>query len=139
MRRSSSGCSVGEERRWRLKKTFAEATKTDAERQLIELDIKLKELELERAKLKAHLVGEQDEFGRSTRLPRRYLESRAESGEVPRNLVQQHAERFEMSESYANHMLNRALPSARLLKQKMVGIDVKPLGIQRRRAHSTSA
>lgn len=120
-------------------KTFAEATKTDTERRLVELDIKLKELELERAKLKAHLVGDEDEFGRSTRVPRRCLESRAESGEVPRNLVQQHAERFEMPESYANHVLNRALPSARLLKQKMAGIDVKPSGIQRRRAHGSSA
>ena len=119
-------------------KTFAEATKTDAERRLVELDIKLKELELERAKLKGHLVGDQDEFGRSTRVPRRCLESRAESGEVPRNIVQQHAERFEMSESYANHVLNRALPSARLLKQKMAGIDVKPSGIHRRRAHGSS-
>lgn len=120
-------------------KTFAEATKTDAERRMVELDIRLKELELERAKLKGHLVGDEDEFGRSTRVPRRYLESRAESGEVPRNIVQQHAERFEMSESYANHVLNRALPSARLLKQKMAGIDVKPAGVQRRRAHGTSA
>jgi hypothetical protein len=120
-------------------KTFADATKTDTERQLVELDIKLKELELERAKLRAHLVGEQDEFGRSTRLPRRCLESRAESGEVPRNLVQQHGQRFDMSESYANHVLNRALPSARLLKQKMAGIEVKSPGIHRRRAQSTSA
>jgi hypothetical protein len=120
-------------------KTFAEVTKTDAERRLVELDIKLKELELERAKLKGHLVGDQDEFGRSTRVPRRCLESRAESGEVPRNIVQQHAERFEMSESYANHVLNRALPSARLLKQKMAGIDVKPFGTHRRRAHGSSA
>jgi hypothetical protein len=120
-------------------KTFAEATKTDAERRLVELNIKLKELELERAKLKGHLVGDEDEFGRSTRVPRRFLESRAESGEVARNVVQQQAERFEMSESYANHVLNRALPSARLLKQKMAGIEVKPSGIQRRRAHGTSA
>jgi hypothetical protein len=119
-------------------KTFAEATKTDAERRLVELDIRLKELELERAKLKGHLVGDEDEFGRSTRVPRRFLEARGESGEVPRDIVQQHAERFEMSESYANHVLNRALPSARLLKQKMAGIDVKPTAIQRRRAHSTS-
>src|ERR1700758_3595087 len=119
-------------------KTFAEATKTDTERRLVELDIRLKELELERAKVKAHLVGDQDEFGRSTRVPRRFLEARGESGEVSRNIVQQHAERFEMSESYANHVLNRALPSARLLKQKMAGIDVKPSGMPRRRAHSTS-
>jgi hypothetical protein len=120
-------------------KTFAEATKTDTERRLVELDIKLKELELERAKLKSHLVGDEDEFGRSTRIARRCLESRAESGEVPRNTIQQHAERFEMSEPYANHVLNRALPGARLLKQKMAGIDVKPFGIQRRRAHGSSA
>ena len=119
-------------------KTFAEATKTDAERRVVELDIRLKELELERAKLKQHLVGDEDEFGRSTRVPRRFLESRAESGEVPRKTVQQHAERFEMSEPYANHVLNRALPSARLLKQKMAGIEIKPLGTPRRRAHSTS-
>ncbi|MBV8457138.1 MAG: hypothetical protein JO122_11055 [Acetobacteraceae bacterium] len=120
-------------------KTFAEATKTDAERRLVELDISLKELELERAKLKGHLVGDEDEFGRSNRVPRRFLESRAESGEVPRNVVQQHAERFEMSEPYANHVLNRALPSARLLKQKMAGIDVTPSGMPRRKAHGTSA
>jgi hypothetical protein len=120
-------------------KTFAEATKTDTERRLVELDIRLKELELERAKVKAHLVGDQDEFGRPTRVSRRCLESQAESGELPRNVVQQHAQRFEMSESYANHVLNRALPSARLLKQKMAGIDVKPSGMHRRRAHGTSA
>ena len=120
-------------------KTYAEATKTDTERRLVELDIRLKELELERAKVKAHLVGDQDEFGRPTRVSRRCLESQAESGEVPRNVVQQHAERFEMLESYANHVLNRALPSARLLKQKMAGIDVKPSGMPRRRAHGTSA
>jgi hypothetical protein len=120
-------------------KTFAEATKTDTERRLVELDIRLKELELERAKVKAHLVGDQDEFGRSTRIPRRCLESRAESGEVSRNIVQQHAERFEMAECYANHLLNRALPSARLLKQKMAGIDVKLSQMQRRRGHVTGA
>jgi hypothetical protein len=120
-------------------KTFAEATKTDAEKRLVELDIKVKELELERAKLKGHVVGDQDEFGRSTRLNRRCLESRAESGEVPRNLVQQHAERFEMPESYANHVLNRALPATRLMKQKMAGIDMKSSTTQRRRAHGSGS
>lgn len=118
--------------------TFAEATKTDAERRLVELDIRRKELELERAKLKGHLVGDQDEFGRSTRVNRRCLESRGESGEVPRNIVQQHAERLEMSESYANHVLNRALPSVRFMKQKMAGIDVKSSATHRRRAHGSS-
>ena len=44
-----------------------------------------------------------------------------------------------MSESYANHVLNRALPSARLLKQKMAGIDVKPSGMPRRRAPMAQA
>lgn len=120
-------------------KTFAEATKTDTERRLVELDIRLKEIELERAKVKAHLVDDQDEFGRSTRVSRRCLESRAESGEVSRNVVQHHADRFEMAECYANHVLNRALPSARLLKQKMAGIEVKLSGTQRRRAHGTGA
>jgi len=94
---------------------------------------------LERAKVKAHFVVDQDEFCRPTRVSRRCLESQAESGEVPRNVAQQHAERFEMSESYANHVLNRVLPSARLLKRKMAGIDVKPSGTHRRRAHGTSA
>lgn len=121
------------------RKTFAEATKTEAERGLVELDVRLKKLELERAKLKSHLVGDQDEFGRSSRVPRRCLESRAESGEVTRNIVQQQAERFEVSESYANHVLNRSLPTARLLKQRMAGIDVKLSGMQRRRAHGSGA
>lgn len=115
-------------------KTFAEATKTDTERRLLELDIKLKELELERAKLQSRLVEDQDEFGRPIRVNRRFLESQAESGEVPRNTVQQHSARLEMSESYANHILNRALPSARLMKQKMAGIDVKGSAMLRRRA-----
>ena len=115
-------------------KTFAEATKTDTERRLVELDIKLKELELERAKLQSRLVDDQDEFGRPIRVNRRLLESQAESGEVSRNVVQQHAARLEMSESYANHILNRALPSARLMKQKMAGIDVKGSAVLRRRA-----
>ncbi|HEX4543221.1 MAG TPA: hypothetical protein VH114_08635 [Candidatus Acidoferrum sp.] len=122
-------------------KTFAEATKTDAEKRLLELDIRVKELELERAKLKGHVVGDQDEFGRSTRVNRRCLESRAESSEVPRNVVQQHAERIELSESYANHVLNRALPSARFMKQKMAGIEVKSSisTTPRRRAHGSSS
>jgi len=58
---------------------------------------------------------------------------------VPRNLVQQHAERFEMPESYANHVLNRALPATRLMKQKMAGIDMKSSTTQRRRAHGSGS
>ena len=116
------------------RKTFAEATKTDAERRLLELDIRLKELELERSKLQSRVVGDQDEFGRPVRISRRCLESRAESGEVRRNIVQQHAERLEMSESYANHVLNRALPAFKLMKQKMAGIEVKSPAVLRRRA-----
>jgi hypothetical protein len=116
------------------RKTFAEATKTDAERRLLELDIRLKELELERSKLQSRLVADQDEFGRPVRISRRRLESRAESGEVRRNIVQQHAERLEMSEAYANHVLNRALPAFKLIKQKMAGIEVKSPAVLRRRA-----
>jgi hypothetical protein len=116
------------------RKTFAEATKTDAERRLLELDVRLKELELERSKLQSRVVSDQDEFGRPVRIARRCLESRAESGEVRRNIVQQHAERLEMSESYANHVLNRALPTFKLMKQKMAGIEVKAPALLRRRA-----
>jgi hypothetical protein len=119
------------------RKTFAEATKTDAERRLLELDIRLKELELERSKLQARVVGDQDEFGRPVRISRRCLESRAESSDVRRNVVQQHAERLEMSESYANHVLNRALPTFKLMKQKMAGIEVRSTTVLRRRARAT--
>ena len=117
------------------RRTFAEATKTDTERRLGELDIKIKELELERAKLQSRAEDDRDEFGRPIRVNRRFLESPAESGEVPRNILQQHAERLELSEPYANHLLNRALPSARFMKQKMAGIEVKSSTTQRRRAH----
>ena len=116
------------------RKTFAEATKTDAERRLLELDIRVKELELERSKLQGRVIGDQDEFGRPVRISRRCLESRSESGEVRRNIVLQHAQRLEMSESYANHVLNRALPAFKLMKQKMAGIEVKSQTVLRRRA-----
>ena len=96
-------------------KTNVEAGKLDAERRLADVDIKIKELELERARLAA-TVPVRNELGRiEPRERRERLLSPPESGEVAREIVQRQAEELGMTEGYATHLLNRALPGMRIL------------------------
>lgn len=109
------------------RKLEAEASKTDAERRLTEINIKIKELELERAYLEKNRVIGYDSVGHPMHMERREVSSRIppECAEISRGSVRQNAGALAMSETYANHMLNRALPNFRLLRQKMAGVEVR--------------
>ncbi len=104
------------------KKTIAEtrlldmnALKADAERRKTELEIKLREIELERAQLER----DRDRAEQPAIPPG--------SAAVPRAVVRENSDQLGMSETYANHLLNRALPRYRYLRQRMAGVEVKRL------------
>ena len=111
------------------RKLDTDTSKTDAQHRQTEINIQIKELDLERARLEKDHVMDHDSSGRPMSRPRQNALSRTppESGEVPRASVRQNAEALAMSEIYANHVLNRALPNFRLLKQKMSGAEVRLL------------
>jgi hypothetical protein len=120
-----------------------EASRSEAERRLTEINIEIRKLELERAHRKhtsswieAEVRGRYWGSGSGLEI----AISPPESSEVRRDLVQEQARRFAMTEVYANHLLNRTLPSLRLLKQKMAGIDIcviEPIAHANRKASAT--
>lgn len=103
--------------------------KTEMENHLAELEVKLKELELERARILSHIEPEYDQYREVNHLRARRPRDETynfppESLEVPRKLVQKNAESMNMTETYANHLLNRCLGKYRLLKQKLTGLHI---------------
>ena len=121
-------------------KARSAARKYEAEARLVELDVKIKEVELEKARL---LSETEPEYDRHKNVLRRiYVRRRHEefqrilapdSGEVPRQLVRRTAEDMNMNEVYANHLLNRCLPRFRLLKQKIAGATITSRNVRRKR------
>ena len=108
----------------------SESKKIDVDTRLVELELKIKQLELEKAQLLSETQPEYDPRSDVLRLyVRRPIREQQkamppDSSEVPRKLVQRTAEDLNISEAYANHILNRCLGKFRMLKQKIVGANI---------------
>ena len=94
------------------RKLYAESSKFEAERRLVDLEIEQKHIELEQLRLKHELRGHPDA------MPSLVLPA---SSQVPLPDVTHTALNIGVSETYATHVLNRALPALQALKGAVQG------------------